>query len=120
MTRAYFRDGETVEMRVIGHAGFAEQGKDPVCAGASVLAMTAAQAIQLMAEDGKLEEPPLVHVSGGNVRFRATPKREFLCEARHIMYVAEIGFLLLSGAYPEHVELKVDTGEEPEEMESST
>jgi len=119
MTKAYFRDGETVEMRVIGHANFAEQGSDPVCAGASVLAMTAAQSIVCMGEDGKLEEEPLVHVAGGNVRFRATPKPEFLAEARHVLYVAEIGFLLLSEAYPDHVEFKVETAD-ADEMESST
>ena len=119
MTQAIFDIGDTVEMRVLGHAGFDVQGKDPVCTGASVLAMTAAQSILLMDDDGKLEDKPLVHVAGGNVRVKATPKAEFRCEAIHIMYVAEIGFLLLSNAYPEHVKLEIKTADAAE-MESPT
>ena len=37
--------GENLIMDMKGHASFAEMGKDPVCAGASVLAMTVAQCV---------------------------------------------------------------------------
>ena len=36
------REKGVLSMELRGHAGFAELGRDPVCAGASVLAMTLA------------------------------------------------------------------------------
>lgn len=104
MTTAYFYDhGNALEMRVQGHTGFAEMGKDPVCAGASVLAMTAAQCIAAMGD--RLKKKPKIHISGGNVRVVAKPKPAYYPEAKHVMYMAEVGFQLLSESYPDHVRL---------------
>jgi len=106
MTKAMFRelqDSGALEMRVIGHTGFAEMGRDPVCAGASVLAMTAAQCIEAMGN--KLQKAPNLTIRGGNVHVIAKPRPEYYAEAKHIFYVAETGFQLLSQAYPQNVEL---------------
>ena len=48
--RVFLRQDEAIEMRVNGHAEFEELGKDPVCAGASILALTVAQCVDMMAE----------------------------------------------------------------------
>lgn len=106
MTTAIFReipDAGAIEMRVQGHTGFAEHGSDPVCAGASVLAFTAAQCI--MAMGNKLCKEPTVTISGGNVRVVAKPRPEYYPEAMHIFYVAEVGFQILGESYPDHVTL---------------
>lgn len=106
MTRAVFREIPkmgAIEMRVQGHAGFAQMGKDPVCAGASVLAFTAAQCIQAMGD--RLEKKPHITIRGGNVRVVARPKKEHYAEAMHVFYVAEVGFQLLQESYPGHIEL---------------
>jgi uncharacterized protein YsxB (DUF464 family) len=107
MTNAIFREipgTDAIEMRVQGHTGFAEQGKDPVCAGASVLAFTAAQCIQVMGN--KLQKAPNITIAGGNVRVVAKPRPEYRAEAMHIFYVAEVGFEILSESYPGHITLR--------------
>ncbi len=50
------REKGILSMELRGHAGFAELGKDPVCAGASVLAMTAAQCVRSMEQAGRLQK----------------------------------------------------------------
>ncbi len=107
MTTAIFREipgSDAIEMRVQGHTGFAEMGKDPVCAGASVLAFTAASCIQAMGK--RLQKTPKVTISGGNVRVVAKPRPEYRAEAMHIFYVTQVGFQLLSESYPNNVTLR--------------
>ena len=48
------QSGDALIMDMKGHASFAEMGKDPVCAGASILAMTVAQCVRNMSEEKKL------------------------------------------------------------------
>ncbi len=106
MTRAIFRrHKDAIEMRVQGHAGFAAAGKDPVCAGASVLAMTTAQCIEVMHTEGWLQKKPTVNVSGGNVRVVAKPKQEYAAAVWQAFWQAEVGFALLETAYPDSVQL---------------
>ena len=102
-----------LEMRVQGHADFAEMGKDPVCAGASVLAMAAAQTVDIMNGERKLKDGTVIHVAGGNVRVQCAPKEEYFGEALLVLYVAQVGFGLLEAAYPEYVRL---TPFEPAEL----
>ena len=91
------------EMRVVGHAGFAEAGSDPVCAGASVLAFTAAQCIDSMR--GKLQKKPTIRISGGNVRVIAKPKPEYAVYVKQVFLVAQVGYALLQEAHPGSVEV---------------
>ena len=108
MVTASFEFGKEtgyLAMKVRGHAGFAELGKDPVCAGASTLAMTVAQCIQSMGEEGKLQKKPNIAIRNGRVSVVAKPKQEHFAEAFHVFYIGETGMQLLAEAYPEHVEL---------------
>lgn len=93
-------------MDVRGHAGFAELGRDPVCAGASVLAMTVAQCIQCMAEDGKLQKKPNITIRNGRVTVVAKPEPESFHEALHVYWFGQIGMQLLAESYPEQVTLR--------------
>ncbi len=106
MTRAIFREPEpgVLEMRVQGHTGFAEIGKDPVCAGASIHAFTVAACIEAMGD--KLEKQPNITISGGNVRVVAKPKPAYMAEAKHVFYYGVVGFQLLEQSYPENVQLE--------------
>lgn len=92
-------------MDVRGHTGFAELGKDPVCAGASVLAMTVAQCVELMGEDGKLQKKPNIRIQDGRVTVVAKPQPEHFHEALHLFWVGQVGMQLLSESYPGNVEL---------------
>lgn len=106
MVNARFECGrDFIAMRVNGHAGFAELGKDPVCAGASTLAMTVAQCIAIMGDEGKLQKKPNIVIRDGRVSVAAKPKPECFDEALHIFYMGEVGMQILAEAYPEHAHL---------------
>ncbi len=93
-------------MDVKGHAGFAELGKDPVCAGASVLAMTVAQCAEDMYGYGKLQKKPAIMIRNGRVRVVVKPEPEYYHEALHLYWIAYTGMRLLAESYPENMELK--------------
>lgn len=101
----FCRESDYISMDVKGHAGFAELGKDPVCAGASVLAMTVAQCVENMHACGQLAKKPVVKIRNGRVLVTAKPKPEHFHEALHTFYVGETGMTLLAKAYPDHAEV---------------
>ena len=93
-------------MELRGHAGFAALGKDPVCAGASVLAMTAAQCVKSMEEAGRLQKKAHILIRSGRVLVTAKPREEAFDEARLLFWAAETGLKLLSEAYPGYIKVK--------------
>lgn len=113
-------------MDVKGHAGFAELGRDPVCAGASILAMTVAQCTQLMGEEGNLQKEPNIRMKNGRVTVVAKPVPEHFHEALHLFWFGQVGMQALQEAYPQHIELipfeaALDADSiNPDEGESST
>lgn len=100
------REQGFLSMELRGHAGFAELGKDPVCAGASVLAMTAAQCVKSMEEAGRLQKKAHILIRSGRVQVTAKPKEEAFDEARLLFWAAETGLRLLSEAYPGFIQVK--------------
>lgn len=109
MVRAKFKltpEEGKLTMRVSGHAGAGPKGFDVVCAGASMYAFGIAQCIKNMAEEGKLEKEPFIQTEQpGRVVVSCVPKKEHFSEAVHTLYVAQVGFQLLSEAYPDHAML---------------
>jgi len=97
--------GDTLILDMKGHAGFAELGKDPVCAGASVLALTVAQCADHMYAEKKLQKKPTIRVRNGHVKVVCRPKPEAWNEALHLFYVGETGMRLLTAAYPGYLAL---------------
>jgi uncharacterized protein YsxB (DUF464 family) len=95
-----------ISLKVEGHAGAAKKGKDIVCAAASVLAYTAAQAVQWQFEDGCLRKKPRIELDDGECIIVAKPKDEHYNIVLHTFWVAQTGFHLLSQSYPQFVELK--------------
>ena len=105
------REKGVLSMEVRGHAGFAELGRDPVCAGASTLAMTLAQCVKSMEEAGRLRKKAHILIRNGRVLVTAKPRAEYLQETRHLFWVGETGMRLLAEAYPENISVKVNTEE---------
>ena len=100
------REKGTFIMELIGHAGFGELGKDPVCAGASVLAMTAAQCVKTMEEAGRLRKKAHIRIRNGSVLVVAWPKEESRGNTEQLFWVTETGMRLLAEAYPENVKMR--------------
>ena len=99
-------DKRELSLRVKGHAGQAEPGKDIVCASASILAYTAAQVVKAMHAHGDLEKEPKIRLKEGDALIACKPKTDKLyAEALHTYFVIQVGYSLLSYNYPEYVNL---------------
>jgi uncharacterized protein YsxB (DUF464 family) len=107
VTAEFFTNKESgsITMKLSGHAGQAKKGEDIVCAAASILAYTVAQALQFQYEDGGLKKKPHLKLEPGNTVIVAKPKPERYEEALHTFYVAQVGYSLLAKTYPQYVTL---------------
>jgi len=101
----FYPEENRYTMRVSGHARQGPKGFDVVCAGASIFAMTIAQAFINMGKEDRLEEPPHIEIEDGRIRLSVIPKEEFIAETLHTFYFAQLGFGLLEESYPDHAKL---------------
>ena len=95
-------EGEKLSLRLEGHAGYAEHGKDIVCASATILVGTVAQYAKLANEHGDFTIPPEIVLNSGDA---------FVCceateEVKKMFAFAELGYRLLQHNYPQYVEIK--------------
>lgn len=108
-------------IKVNGHAGFAPEGQDPICASASSYARQAIIIAQVLFKEGKLEKRPRIAEERGRVVVVMRP--HCLCiplgsmtiddEFEYTEIVAEIrtvvsGFDWLAKNYPEFIKLEDD------------
>lgn len=91
-----------------GHAGFDEQGKDIVCAGASLYAFGLCQCVMQMDSERKFKKPPSVKIGtdGGEIVIAVRPKPRHEAELQHYFHMAQAGFMILKQSYPDNVDLK--------------
>lgn len=100
------RSSGAVSLKMEGHAGTAKKGEDIVCAAASMLAYTLAQAVLWQYDDHNLRKRPRVEMREGECIICAKPKDECYNLVLHTFWVVQVGFFLLAGKYPKNVELK--------------
>lgn len=93
-------DGKISGLRVHGHSGTAERGKDIVCAGISALAQTA-----LLGIGEHLHRPLDYDVRpSGDLRMRLKSAPDDLTQA--ILETARLGFAAIQRANPDAVRMK--------------
>ena len=102
-TVTFLRDARGLcGIRVSGHAGYAPAGEDIVCAAASVLITTCANALESVAgiRPDVSQKPVMIQVSlpGG-----LSPAGEH--DARVILRTAEQGFLDIAAQYPSYLQI---------------
>ena len=109
MIRATFEkeEGKFISLRVDGHAGQAEPGKDIVCSAASILVYTVAQTIMQMHKQKWLKKKPNINLKDGKAIVTCVPKPEYYEECLMAFFVAEVGYHLLETNYPQYVGLKM-------------
>lgn len=113
------RDG-TLWLSMEGHAGAAPKGQDIVCAAATMLMYTIAQAALDMGSRGELQRPPSVKLDDGNACAAFWPKKEALEKGRLVLDVIRRGLEVLGKRYPENVAIYViGNGESREHTEES-
>ena len=98
--------GGSIHMTIKGHAQAAPKGEDLICASATMLAYTVAQAVQFMHEQGQLKKKPKIAIKDGEATIIATPKEEAYAEALHTFWVAQCGIHVLAHNYPQNVKLE--------------
>lgn len=85
-----------------GHSGFAEEGKDIICAGVSALAWTVAEAAKRLVREGKALEPRVIMASGrAEISVDARPNYEY--EIKQILSYICGGFKHIAEQSPEYV-----------------
>ena len=99
------KDAGSITLKLTGHAGQAEAGKDIVCSAASILAYTVAQALQFVYEEGGLKKKPHLKLEEGNTIIVAKPNEDTYAEVLHTFFVAQVGYHLLAHNYPQYVTL---------------
>ena len=99
------KDKGSIHLKVKGHSGTAPRGADLVCASATMLVYTVAQAMSFMYEMGQLLEKPRISIREGKAIVVAKPKEEFYAEVLHTFWVAQCGAHTLACNYPEAVSL---------------
>lgn len=108
MIFAKFSKGEngSIRMTLKGHARAAPKGDDLICAAATTLAYTAAQAVSFFYEHGKLKRKPKIDICDGSATVIAIPTEEGYAQVLHAFWVVQCGIHLLACNYPQHVELE--------------
>ena len=92
---------ESLSLRLEGHAGYAEHGKDIVCASASILAYTLASIV-----DSVDDVESVIDLKGGDTTIECKCKDgETYTKIANAYHYAEIGFALLATNYPQYVRL---------------
>ena len=99
---------EKLSLRIEGHAGYAEHGKDIVCASASILAYIVAQYVEYEDNQGNLKTPAEIKLESGDTVVSCEPKEEMLKWLWDAYQFAKMGFLILAHNYPQYVELITD------------
>jgi len=93
-------------LSVTGHAGYAEPGRDIVCAGVSALAYTAARVLSEMNEKGQLRVF-LPDTAGRDFALSCVPKRGYEREAEALFEHVLTGFRMMEERYPGNVRIKL-------------
>lgn len=97
------RDKNALVLIVKGHAGMDVEGRDIVCAAASILAHTLTQIVLTMDTAGKLSEKPKVKLSKGDAEITCNPVEAFYMEAKHAFVFAGRGYTLLHQNFPDYL-----------------
>ena len=97
--------GNTLSLRLEGHAEYAEHGRDIVCASCSILAYTVAQFVMEAENKGDLASPPQIDLESGNTIISCEPNDDALRVMQDMYSFAKVGYALLAHNYPQYVRL---------------
>ncbi len=104
-TVEYTEEGGVLRLRADGHAAWAENGPDLVCAAASMLAYTLLQCLRDAEGRGWLEELD-TDIWEGGVLAEAAPCAGREMEAEMIFRTVLTGYRLLAAKHPENVRVE--------------
>lgn len=95
----------TLRMTMDGHAGAGKKGSDLVCASATMLAYTLAQAVQELYRSGLLKRKPRLCLHDGWADIIATPRLLGQAESLMAFWTVQAGARILHSNFPGCVQL---------------
>lgn len=96
----FTEDDKGVSLKVSGHSGQADKGKDIVCAAVSALIQTFAGGVE-----GELKAVLGGNLDAGNCNIRVEVTKNRLQELKAVYKVFKFGFRKIAESYPEQVKL---------------
>ena len=105
ITVTFTEEGNKLSLRLEGHAGYAEIGKDIVCASASILAYTVAQFVMEAEHQGDLESAE-IRMDSGDTLISCEPTEDISLGMQNMYQFAKMGYALLQHNYPQYVRLQ--------------
>ena len=109
ITVSFTQEGDKLSLRLEGHAGYAEIGKDIVCASATILAYTVAQFVTEAEGKGDLLSSPQVQLERGDTIISCEPNDGAFYAIRNAYLYAVLGYQILEHNYPQYVRLNANT-----------
>lgn len=108
LTIRFYRKPErgTLHMTIQGHAGAGKKGEDLVCAGATMLAYTLAQAVTFCYHDGLLRRSPKLKLREGDCEIVCSPTEEGYAQVLAAYWTQQCGAETLAANYPKNVRLE--------------
>ena len=103
ITVSYRIEGDTLTLRVKGHAGSAPAGQDLLCAAVTALSYTLAQAVTDAAD--KLENEPMIELREGFAKVSSKPLEAYRPGVMVMYQTILSGFQMLSGNYPGQIKV---------------
>ena len=99
----YSDSGSSLVLTLKGHAGYAERGKDIVCASATILAYSLAQTVRDAHAMGWLRKEPKIKLCEGDIEIVAKVKEEYFPYIQQSFFTISRGYELLKQSYPDNV-----------------
>lgn len=85
-----------------GHACYAPDGEDIVCAGFTTLMNTLVETVERMYQDNKLNSKK-VEIDKGKAIIMCNPKGEYMYETAIVFTTIKTGIEILENMYPEYI-----------------
>jgi uncharacterized protein YsxB (DUF464 family) len=96
-------DRDDLSVKTVGHAGYAEEGRDIVCSSISTLMLALGSYADEMDRRGMLKIPPTIRYERGNSVVKMEPISIYQREARMAFDAICAGFDWLSTEYDQYV-----------------
>ena len=103
--RFYVNKGKLC-MRAEGHAKAAPKGEDLVCAAVSTLALTLAETVTMLEEQGLLDCPAQIIAKDGSMKVKVRPRPEKTGMVLLAFLYCQAGMLMLWRGAPEYIQIK--------------
>ncbi len=99
------------KFKMVGHANYAERGKDIVCSAASILFYTACETVKMI-EDETFESEPIFGIDDSDkgviAIIECKPKEDYIAVIDTIYQTIFNGYKLLEEGYPKNIHIEIE------------